>query len=213
MRPDAPTPACMPLRRSPASRSIIRSRVRAAARAQRADEGRRYPHPLDRGDAGSLGRAHLREDRRRIATRSGTARRRARSSVTWCGTCRSDLDLDRMQRATRPLLGEHDFAAFQGRGSDVKTTVRRVLTAEIVEMNIHTDQPIALSPLDGPLRSAGGCSGSKSAAPDFCVTWCATIVGTLVDIGRGQHGGRRDGARSSRRAIARAPDRPRRLTG
>ena len=41
------------------------------------------------------------------------------------------LDLDRMARATTALVGEHDFVAFQGRGSDVKTTVRRVLAAEI----------------------------------------------------------------------------------
>src|SRR5689334_9790893 len=44
------------------------------------------------------------------------------------------LDIDRMSRAAQLLIGEHDFVAFQGRGTDVLTTVRRVLTAEVVEM-------------------------------------------------------------------------------
>ena len=66
-----------------------------------------------------------------------------------------------MVRATTALVGEHDFVAFQGRGSDVKTTVRRMLAAEITEMNIHTDQPIALSPLDRVPDGGGGCFVSR----------------------------------------------------
>jgi tRNA pseudouridine38-40 synthase len=103
------------------------------------------------------------------------------------------LDLDRMQRATAPLVGEHDFAAFKGRGSDVKTTVRTVLAAEIVEMNIHTDQPIALSPLDP--STAPGASGAREeggrllrfeiTGTGFLRHMVRTVVGTLVDIGRG----------------------------
>ena len=36
------------------------------------------------------------------------------------------LDVDRMAAGAAPFEGEHDFAAFRGTGSSVKTTVRRV---------------------------------------------------------------------------------------
>ena len=95
------------------------------------------------------------------------------------------LDLDRMQRATAPLVGEHDFAAFKGRRADAKTTVRRVLSAEIVEVNIHTDQPVALSPLDDAARDLGRLLRFEITGTGFLKHMVRTIVGTLVDIGRG----------------------------
>ena len=96
-----------------------------------------------------------------------------------------DLDLDRMQRAIPALLGEHDFAAFQGRSHDVKTTVRCVLSADITEMNIHTDQPIALSPLDGT-PDLGRLFRFEISGTGFLRHMVRNITGTLVDIGRGQ---------------------------
>jgi tRNA pseudouridine38-40 synthase len=95
------------------------------------------------------------------------------------------LDLDRMQRATAALLGEHDFAAFKGRGSDVLTTVRTMLAAAIVEMNIHTDQPIAMTPL-GPGEDLGArFFRFEITGTGFLRHMVRTIAGTLVDIGRG----------------------------
>lgn len=97
------------------------------------------------------------------------------------------LDLDRMVEATKALIGEHDFAAFQGRGSDVLTTVRTVLSAELVEMNIHTDQPIALSPLEPAAPYADGrLLRFEITGTGFLRHMVRIIVGTLVDIGRGQ---------------------------
>jgi tRNA pseudouridine38-40 synthase len=93
------------------------------------------------------------------------------------------LDLSRMAAAATALVGEHDFVAFQGRGRDVKTTVRRVLSAEIVEMNIHTDQPTALSPLDDD--SGGRLLRLEISGTGFLRHMVRTIAGTLVDIGRG----------------------------
>jgi tRNA pseudouridine38-40 synthase len=93
------------------------------------------------------------------------------------------LDLDRMQRALAHVIGEHDFAAFQGRGSDVQTTVRRVIAADIVEMNVHTDQPISLSPLDVEMDAR--LLRFEISGTGFLRHMVRTIAGTLVDIGRG----------------------------
>jgi tRNA pseudouridine38-40 synthase len=43
---------------------------------------------------------------------------------------REPLDLSAMNDAARVFLGDHDFAAFQTLGSEVKTTIRRVLVSE-----------------------------------------------------------------------------------
>ncbi len=99
--------------------------------------------------------------------------------------CRRPLDADRMARAAEALIGEHDFVAFKGRGSDVLTTVRRMWSAALVETNIHTDQPISLSPLDTRVDAGGRSFRFEMSGSGFLRHMVRTIAGTLVDIGRG----------------------------
>jgi tRNA pseudouridine38-40 synthase len=42
---------------------------------------------------------------------------------------RDDLDLDAMNASAQVFVGDHDFAAFRSLGSEVKSTVRRVVAS------------------------------------------------------------------------------------
>lgn len=142
---------------------------------------RRIEEMFDRFDA----RIHARTKTYRYTIWNGGAPSPFVRHVVWQVPHR--LDLDPMIEAARSLAGEHDYAAFQGRGSDVLTTVRTVLSAELVEMNLPADQPIALSPPDdGAPHADGRLLRFEITGTGFLRHMVRIIVGTLVDIGRGQ---------------------------
>lgn len=76
------------------------------------------------------------------------------------------LDLSAMRVAARPLVGEHDFAAFCRRAPG-RTTVRRL-------------DVLALS------RPAPGRIDARLVGPAFCHQQVRAIVGCLVEVGRGR---------------------------
>ena len=97
--------------------------------------------------------------------------------------CHSRLDVPAMQRAARPLLGRHDFASFETSGSPRETTVRTVFA-----LDVSRD----VSPDD----AGGGEKGSEISdggdrvrveieADGFLYNMVRSIVGTLVEVGRG----------------------------
>ena len=84
------------------------------------------------------------------------------------------LDVEAMQAAARSLLGLHDFTSFcrRPKASPEATLVRRLLHANWVP----EDAPPAVPPL---LRF-------EIAASAFCHQMVRSIVGALVDVGRGR---------------------------
>ena len=99
------------------------------------------------------------------------------------------LDADAMALAAGSLVGEHDFTAFQGADADpVLSTVRRVLVSEI--------------------ERTGDFLLYRIEATAFLKHMVRNIVGTLVEIGRGERSasamaevlGSRDRTRAGRTA-------------
>lgn len=82
----------------------------------------------------------------------------------WLG---EPLDPGAMQAAARVLEGRHDFAAFQGTGSSVRTTVR---TLESIEVEGRSGAEIRLE-----VRGEG-----------FLRHMVRNLAGTLIEVGRGR---------------------------
>ena len=82
------------------------------------------------------------------------------------------LDVALIRDASQALVGAHDFAAFQGSGSDVATTSR-----EIVE--IQWQDAISTGGSDLPLVM-------RIAGNGFLRHMVRNIVGTLVEVGAGR---------------------------
>lgn len=99
----------------------------------------------------------------RVATAPhGAEPLRARDTLSWP----YPLDLDAVQAASDGLLGEHDFAAFCKRREGA-TTVRAL-------------QELTWS------RAADGVVQAAVAADAFCHSMVRSLMGALLDVGRGR---------------------------
>ena len=84
------------------------------------------------------------------------------------------LDYASMAAAGRLLVGEHDFAAFQAIGSDVRTTIRTLF-----ELNVGP-------PVDGAWGSGDTVATIDVRGSGFLRHMVRIIVGTLVEVGLGK---------------------------
>ncbi len=85
------------------------------------------------------------------------------------------LDVDAMRVAAHALVGTHDFAAFQSTGSDTTGTVRTISQSAIGERVVEGWQDSTASLLVYEVSGDG-----------FLRHMVRAIVGTLVEVGRGQ---------------------------
>lgn len=81
-----------------------------------------------------------------------------------------DLDLDRMAREARDLIGVHDFRAFRAADCERETTVRQLFRVTIKSPYADRDDLVAIE-VEGTA---------------FLKNMVRIIVGTLVDVGRGK---------------------------
>ena len=90
------------------------------------------------------------------------------------------LDEAAMGRAARALLGEHDFSAFTSMKSKKKSAVRTLRDLEIFRPSPGNPDPLAGASPDAPLLLI------RLTADGFLHNMARIIVGTLVEVGRGQ---------------------------
>ena len=90
-------------------------------------------------------------------------------SRRYCWQYRRRLDVDSMHRAAGRLLGTHDFAAFETSGAPRQSTVRTVFDISVGRGRGGNAHAITL----------------EVEADGFLYNMVRTIVGTLVEVGRG----------------------------
>lgn len=97
------------------------------------------------------------------------------------------LDVEAMRAAAQALEGRHDFAAFQGTGSDVQTTERKILVSRIDDCGVRIQGFQADSVPHAALRTPHAALLEYEVSADgFLRHMVRNIVGSLVEVGRGK---------------------------
>lgn len=80
---------------------------------------------------------------------------------------RPELDFEKMQRAAKHFLGQHDFAAFQATGGQVRSTVREIYSLEL-------------------FRKEDNLISIEVSGNGFLYNMVRIIAGTLIYVGIGK---------------------------
>jgi tRNA pseudouridine38-40 synthase len=87
------------------------------------------------------------------------------------------LDADAMHRAAEALVGRHDFSSFETSGSERVSTIRTVIALTVARQRRGRAGESETGP--GEIRF-------EITADGFLYNMMRNIVGTLVEVGRGQ---------------------------
>lgn len=96
----------------------------------------------------------------------------------YCWQRRCPLDAERMHSAAQALVGTHDFSSFETTGSPRTSSVRTVF--EVSVQRVATDAAHLFS-----VASSSGFVVLEIEADGFLYNMVRTIVGSLVEVGRG----------------------------
>jgi tRNA pseudouridine38-40 synthase len=94
------------------------------------------------------------------------------------------LDADAMRRAAAALLGTHDFSSFETSGAERKTSVRTIFDLSVERGRAGESLPSSMNNGADPADNNDFIT-IEVEANGFLYNMVRTIVGTLVQVGRG----------------------------
>lgn len=93
------------------------------------------------------------------------------------------LDYPAMERALRKLEGRHDFRSFQNKGTPVPDTMREILEARLI---VHPGDARESPPWMPAPELGASLLEIRVRGTGFLKQMVRTIVGTIVEVGRGR---------------------------
>lgn len=87
--------------------------------------------------------------------------------------CKSEINIDKMIKASKFLIGKHDFKSFQSSGSNVKNTIREIFKIDIKKEKFFLDEEVEILIID-------------IIGDGFLYKMVRNIVGSLIIVGTGK---------------------------